>query len=672
MLTWCRQRLFCSTWGIQRGRGAGIASTAVGPRRRLETPVLVVGAGPVGTFMSLLLSHYGVNHVVAEQHKTSEEFVHPRAHVIHARTLELLRQVGLQAAVQAAAPPLSEWRAFRYCSALLGEDLASIDHFDSVAYRTLATNTPTGGIVHLMQPRFEAILRDAAHLFEGTTATTLRGYRCGRLCPHDHGVNVELFPSVDVAGDAVDVTARFVVAADGAHSVVRQTLGISMRGEACLEDFISVHFRCPNLHRLLNPEQFGMLHFVFNSSQVAVVVAHDIQAGEYVAQVPFFRPLQSVLDFTPERCRPIIAALIGDDDVPFTIVSTRGWGMNAFVAETLRKGDVFLIGDAAQQVAPAGGFGLNTGLQHAGNLAWKLAAVLEGTAPPGLLDTYHTERHPVAVANAAKSVANYRRGIRSLSALGVDRDEARHAVSLLQSLAAVPSALRGQALRSGQSIRTKPLDWVTPSGSSFALHWLHGRDHLHEVRRVVASGQGLPLVFPRTDLGVTYGAAQREFDEVWTQSLESGLAGEGESFFPRFLIGARLPHVWLTHPDGRRVSSLDLVPCEGPPRMVLIADGDDANGWVNAAVSMQVPVAHVVIVRPVTEVHFEPSNSATVVVDNDGNWRTLRSSGGGAMLVRPDGHLAWLSPTSIPSTQNLRPLLLRALTKVSSHGLSFS
>eukprot|EP00667_Euglena_gracilis_P007433 EG_transcript_7508 len=480
-------------------------------------------------------------------------------------------------------PPLAHWREFRYCSALLGEDLITVDHSQTAAYLSLGASTPSGGIAHLMQPKLEALLAREAHSTAAGPATFLYGHQCVGLEQGPDGVQVKLCP-VESPSDPIEVTSQYVVAADGAHSFVRKQCGIEMIGEPCLEDFVSVHFRCPTLGSLLCPDRCGMLYFVFNASQVAVVIAHDLQQGEFVAQVPFFKPLQQAKDFTPDNCRPIIQALIGSPDVPFEIVSTRGWEMHAYAASSLQQGRIFLVGDAAQQVAPAGGFGVNTGLQHAHNLAWKLAAVHHGLAPPALLASYQAERHPVAIANAAKSVLNYRRGIRSLGALGIDRDLARGAVA---SLAALPGTRVPRLLRDGlQRVGQRPLEWVAPSGGdSFAMHWLYGRDRLHQLRRAILAGEGLPMVFPNTDLGVDYGSTTQQAatltpQAIWERAMAGSTSGPAEVYHPSFAVGRRLPHLWLQRPGGGpRLSSLDLVPAAGPPRLALLTWGPAAPCW---------------------------------------------------------------------------------------------
>jgi hypothetical protein len=163
-----------------------------------------------------------------------------------------------------------------------------------------------------------------------------------------------------------------------------------------------------------------MLYFVFGPSAIVVLVAHNLATGEFVAQIPYFPPLQTPADFDEAACRRVLAAAAGADDVRLRIASVRAWTMNAQVAGAFRVGRLLLAGDAAHRFPPSGAFGMNTGVQDAHNLAWKLAAVVSGAAGDRLIDSYEAERRPVALANTALSLANWRQAVRVPQALGLD------------------------------------------------------------------------------------------------------------------------------------------------------------------------------------------------------------------------------------------------------------
>src|SRR5262249_16711010 len=115
---------------------------------------------------------------------------------------------------------------------------------------------------------------------------------------------------------------------------------------------------------------------------------------------------EAIADYSEAACGAIVRRALGTDAYPFTIRTVRPWTMTAQVAARYRDGRVFLVGDAAHRLPPTGGLGLNTGVQAAHNLVWKIAAVERGWAGDALLDTYEAERRPVAQRNADVSLQN--------------------------------------------------------------------------------------------------------------------------------------------------------------------------------------------------------------------------------------------------------------------------
>lgn len=125
-----------------------------------SSPVVIVGGGPVGLYMHLLLRLQNVESIVIERAHQTPSYDHPRAHVLHTRTMELMRAVGLEERIRAAAPPPEQWRHFRYCESLTGRDLGVVDHFAGDTARQLEEASPTSGICHLSQPKLESILHE--------------------------------------------------------------------------------------------------------------------------------------------------------------------------------------------------------------------------------------------------------------------------------------------------------------------------------------------------------------------------------------------------------------------------------------------------------------------------------------------------------------------------------
>ena len=288
---------------------------------------------------------------------------HPRAHVLNYRTMEVLRYMGLSNAVSDLSEPhMERWRRYRYCTGMIGRTMSSVDHMNDEKENNLTRNSPEC-VAHVSQPYLETILREN---LSSTTSTPddleFESYRC---VEEDDSIQVRF-------RDGTEVRTKYLVGADGAHSLVRQCAGLKMNGKERLERFTSVHFRAPDLWDRMSVEDAAMLSFVMNSKTLACVVAHSFEAGEYVAQLPLF---DHITQYDKNELNVLISSCIGDESVPFEIESALEWSMSALVANSFSASQnrVFLVGDAAHVLPPSGGFGLNTGIQDAHNLAFKLA-----------------------------------------------------------------------------------------------------------------------------------------------------------------------------------------------------------------------------------------------------------------------------------------------------------
>jgi len=210
------------------------------------------------------------------------------------------------------------------------------------------------------------------------------------------------------SGRIQNIQTQFVVAAYEAHSSTRQQIGIDLISEnGTLQHLINVHFFSSQLSELLRSRIPAMLYFVYASAGVAVLVAHALKRGEFVAQIPYFPPHQLSEDFDGNQCIKLLHSLTGKT-IKVDVRSIRTWRMGVWEASRFRSkyGRCFLIGDAAHQFSPAAGFGMNTGIQNAHNLAWKIAMALQSKmirfSEPAerLLASYESERQPIARLNA--------------------------------------------------------------------------------------------------------------------------------------------------------------------------------------------------------------------------------------------------------------------------------
>jgi 2-polyprenyl-6-methoxyphenol hydroxylase-like FAD-dependent oxidoreductase len=582
--------------------------------------VCVVGAGPTGLALAAFLRHRGASCVALEREKTPSE--HPRAHFINTRTSETFRGVGgLARAVEAQSPPLREWRTFRYATSLVnGETLGVVDQFEGTveATRSWSPSAPT----HLSQHRLRKTMAEAA---EASGASVVAHARVVNVKTDAEGVDV--VAQVGDDGTETVFRARYCVLADGANSETRRRAGVKMVGESALQHLINVHFVSKTLARELR-EDPAMLYFVFNPDAVVVVVAHDLRAGEFVAQIPYLPPVQDARDFTPRACERVLRAAIGwKDDATKTldILDVRPWTMSAEVAETFRVDErVFLAGDAAHRFPPSGGFGMNTGIQDAHNLAWKIAAVVRGHSSASLLETYESERRPVALRNTALSVENFEGVLKIPNALGlppVAANVLRDAVDSLPSL--VPSSMRKAMLETGLAIGR------AQCGSLLTANNPIGAARRAAVKRMCDDPDGtLRLQFPKEDLGFSYEPADA-----------NGLARLHE---PGSLhVGVRVPHAWV-HTTRGEMSTLDLVDEDmTAPRFTVFARGfiDDETSLeekISKSCGFTFRVVHVVDAA---------TDSPTAAYDVHGVWFTKTSGWGckSLVLARPDAHVACIT-----------------------------
>ena len=365
-----------------------------------EIPVLIIGGSLVGLTTAMLLGHHGVRSLSVERHAGTA--IHPRAGHFQLRTMETIRQMGLEDRVRT--------KSLETYSATGG-----IVAVESLAGRELATyvkelNEGVEGFsptvrVFINQDALEPILRERAIELGATVRNRTEAFD---LDQDDDGVTATL-RDLD-AGTESTVRAQYVVAADGNRSPTRARLGIGMRGHEDLSRSITIYFRadCAELLRdrnqgvlyVHNPKLRGFFRLDRAGGKGFLVIN---TVGEDVTQDAAV-DVQSGL--TEERARQYLRTAIGTD-MPMELVNVANWRAEAMCAERLREGRVFLAGDAAHVVPPNGGFGGNAGVKDALNLAWKLAAVVKGEAGPALLDTYEAERLPLCELTVEQAYTRY-------------------------------------------------------------------------------------------------------------------------------------------------------------------------------------------------------------------------------------------------------------------------
>jgi putative polyketide hydroxylase len=528
-----------------------------------KTPVLIAGGGLVGLSMAVFLGQHGVPPLLVERHSGTAN--HARTPAYNPRTMELFRSCGVEDAIRAADHWPFERSGILWVETLAGKEIgwleppefkADVDAFTEVSPTTWAV---------CRQNRLEPVLRAHAERLGGDLRF---GTKLVSFEEDADGVTAVVEEAETELRRVV--RAKYLVDAEGTKSEIRQQLGIDHTGTVVLDHRVSIWFRADLgkarrgrgivLCMVRNDEVSGPLR-VTTGDQASLTISYDPAKGE------------SPADFTPERCVRLIRAAIGDPDLDVSVEMVSPWALTAGVARHYRQGRVFLVGDSAHSMPPAGAYGANTGIQDGHNLAWKLAYVLRGFAGDDLLASYEEERRPVAELIARETVARWRA-------------------------------------------------WFAPGPKA--------------QKAPAELTDDLALMF-----GYTYSSAA-----VLT---ENGASGPLDPTKPAVRVGMRVPHVWLRGPEST-VSTLDL--CRTAFVLFTGAAGDE---WQHAARRLTARLG-----TPVE--CYRVGKTADLDAD-DPQWAEMFQLGdAGAVLLRPDGFVAWHATKPVEDAEGaLERVLLRLL-----------
>ncbi|MEM6858453.1 MAG: FAD-dependent monooxygenase [Pseudomonadota bacterium] len=533
----------------------------------LNTDVLIVGAGPVGLISALLFERLGVSCMIVER----REGLHtaPQAHVISSRSLEICRAVGVaDGPIRSLGPAPQDIATIRWVESLAGRDLGVFSMTrrpEKIAQMFMSSPTPT---TNLAQDKFEAVLAD--HVSAATSI--LFGHEWTGFEEKSDGC---ISGVLDPDGAVKKIASRFIIGADGARSVVRKAIGSQMEGPHQIQNYINVHFHA-NLRESLRGRE-GLLYWVMTPETYGAFIAHDIDEN-WIFMKNVDRPMAPE-DVDHDRLLSQLRQAIGAD-IDLEIKSVSTWCMTAQVASSYRKDRVFLAGDAAHRFPPTGGIGMNTGFQDALNLAWKMAMVFRGWDPQ-CLDTYESERRPVALRNSSQSHENYEKMVRVDAALDADGDGVATSQDFDTVLADTELSQKVQAA-------------VEEQAEHFDM-------------------SGLDLGVCYTGRGIIYDGQPPQADNPVT------------TYTPSTTPGARLPHSWLVK-DGERISTLDLVQLDR--FLVLHAEPNEPlEAAIKALREEGFPLASAMIGEGGVASAADDAFAALFAPDT-------------ALLVRPDGHIA--------------------------------
>lgn len=521
------------------------------PAKSHRIPVLIAGAGPVGLALAIELAYRNIRCLVIEQSDGGVEF--PTTNLANTRTCEHLRRWGIADRMRfESGYPTDYPRNYLFVTRMDGFEIARFDHPANGDPASRSPYSPEGRL-WISKPYFDPVLHRHVAALPQVEVRYLTAFDSFRQ--DDRGITAKV---VDVkTGREETIEADYLVGCDGGRSNIRRALEIKYEGVFSQGMNVAVLFRSPLLER--TPHGPAVQYQIINSQLNGAIAAVD---GKELWRLNVRNVKEEQLDTlnAPEKLRVALG-----DTIPFELLAVRPWTGHCVVAERYQDRRVFLAGDAAHLNWPAGGFGMNTGVGDAVDLGWKLAATLQGWGGAHLLESYTTERKPIAMINvneAAEMRANFDNQTPFAPAIAENSD-------------------------AGQQLRDK---------ARAAILRTRAKEFQHD-----SAGIELGYRYENSPICVADGTP--------APPLDHGL------YVPSTWPGARAPHAWLK--DNR--STLDLFG-QGFVLVNLSGAVTDANAIAQAAHAVGLPLEAVSIDDPRVREIYE-RNFVLVRPDGHVAWR---------------------------------------------------
>ncbi len=562
----------------------------------INTDVLIIGTGPAGSASAALLATYGVETLVINRYRWLANT--PRAHITNQRTMEVLRDLGRdiedEAYLFASGQDLMGENVF--CTSLAGEEIGRMKSWGKHPLSRAEHQLSSPSHMNDLPQTFMEPL-----LFKTACSRGAQSRMSTEYVSHEQDAEGVTTTCRDrLTGKDLTIRSKYLIGADGGNSKVAEHAGLPFAGKMGVAGSINILFKAdlskyvahrPSvLYWVVQPGAdvggigMGLVRMVRPWNEWLIVWGYDIN-----------QPAPEVDDAFATK---VVRELVGEPKLEVEIESVSTWTVNNLYATEMSKGRVFCMGDATHRHPPSNGLGSNTSIQDGFNLAWKLAYVLKDKAGPKLLDSFTTERAPIAkqiVTRANQSIEEFGPIFKALGLL-----DSIDPVKMQQNMDArcgdTPEAeAQRKAIRDAIAFKVYEFD-------------AHGVEMNQRYR---------------SDAVVTDGEPEPPF------AKDAELHHQ-----PTTWPGARLPHAWVYDDHGGKASTLDLV---GHGRFTVLT-GIGGAGWVEAAkivgeeLGLDI-VAHVIGPRQ----HWQ---------DFTGDWaraREVRDSG--VVLTRPDQHVCWRRET---------------------------